>query len=42
MYERGKKEQANRYIQVTVLETDLINQRGELVIQERTTFMERG
>lgn len=42
MYERGKKEQANRYMQVTVLETDLINQRGELVIRARTTFMERG
>ncbi|HPC85587.1 MAG TPA: MaoC family dehydratase N-terminal domain-containing protein [Smithellaceae bacterium] len=42
MYERGKKEQKSRYMQVTVLETDMINQRGELVIRARTTFMERG
>jgi acyl dehydratase len=42
MYERGKKEQKDRYMQVTILETDFINQRGELVIKARTTFMERG
>ena len=42
MYERGKKEQKDRYMQETILETDFINQRGELVIKARTTFMERG
>jgi len=42
MYERGKKERKGWYVQVTVLETELINQRGELVLKARTTFMERG
>ncbi|HOG11692.1 MAG: MaoC family dehydratase N-terminal domain-containing protein [Smithellaceae bacterium] len=42
MYERGKKEQKSRYMQVTVLQTDMINQHGVLVIRARTTFMERG
>lgn len=41
MYERGKKERKGWYVQVTVLETELINQRGELVVRARTTFVER-
>jgi hypothetical protein len=41
MYERGKKERKGWYAQVTVLETQLINQRGELVLKARSTFMER-
>lgn len=41
MYERGKKEKKGWHAQVTVLQTDVINQRGELVVRERTTFMER-
>jgi hypothetical protein len=41
MYDRGKKERKGGYAQVTVLETELINQRGELVLKARTTFMER-
>lgn len=42
MYERGKKERKGWYVQVTTLETELINQRGELVLKARTTFMEKG
>lgn len=41
MYDRGKKERKGWHIQVTVLETDAFNQRGELVLKARTTFMER-
>jgi len=41
MYDRGKKERKGRYAQVTILETELINQREELVLKARTTFMER-
>jgi acyl dehydratase len=41
MYEKGKKGRKGWHVQVTVLETDMINQRGELVIRARTTFMER-
>lgn len=35
-----KKGKKNRAIDITVLETELINQRGELVIRYRTTLME--
>jgi len=38
MYERGKR---NWIVEVTVLETDFINQRGELVAKVRSTMMER-
>ena len=38
MFEKGKRD---RRIEVTVLETDLINQRGELVLKSRTRLMER-
>ena len=41
MYDRGKKERKGWYIQVTVLVTEAFNQRGELVLRARTTFMER-
>lgn len=41
MYDRGKKERKGWHAQVTVLETELINQRGELVLRACTTFMER-
>lgn len=41
MYERGRKERKGWHVQVTILETELINQRGELVATARTTFMER-
>jgi len=38
MFEKGKKE---RLVSVTVLETEIINQRGELVVKSRTRLMER-
>jgi len=41
MYERGKKERKGRYAEITVLHTDVVNQRGELVMRARTTFIER-
>ena len=41
MYERGKKERKGWHAEVTVLEMELINQRGELVVRARTTFIER-
>ncbi|MEN6468864.1 MAG: MaoC family dehydratase N-terminal domain-containing protein [Smithella sp.] len=41
MYDRGKPGRRGMHIQVTVLETEMINQRGELVVRARTTFMER-
>lgn len=41
MYERGKKERKGWYAEITVLQTDVFNQRGELVIRARTTFIER-
>ncbi|PKN53683.1 MAG: MaoC family dehydratase [Deltaproteobacteria bacterium HGW-Deltaproteobacteria-13] len=37
MYRKGK---GKRTIDVTVLETELINQRGELVVKYRSTLME--
>jgi len=41
MYERGRKERKGWYFEVTVLETELFNEKGELVLRARTTFMER-
>jgi len=41
MYERGKRDRLGRFAEVTVLETEVINQRGELVAKVRTTLMER-
>ena len=38
MFEKGKRD---RRMEVTVLETELINQRGELVLKSRTRLMER-
>jgi acyl dehydratase len=36
-----RKGSGNKSVEVTVLETDLINQRGELVVKGRTRLMER-
>ena len=36
-----RKGNGNKSVEVTVLETDLINQRGELVVRGRTRLMER-
>ena len=41
MYERGKRERVGRFAEVTVLETEVKNQRGELVVKIRTTTVER-
>jgi len=41
MYERGKRERLGRFVDVTILETEVINQRGELVVKVRSTMMER-
>jgi hypothetical protein len=41
MYERGRKGRKGWYAEITVLQTDVINQRGELVVRGRTTFVER-
>ena len=38
MYKKGKRE---RTVDVTILEIELINQRGELIIKSRTKLMER-
>ncbi len=41
MYERGKRDRLGRFVDVTILETEVINQRGELVAKVRSTMMER-
>ena len=41
MFERGKRDRRGRFVDVTILETDIINQRGELVAKVRSTMMER-
>lgn len=41
MYERGQKDRPGRFAEVTVLETELINQRGEVVTKVRSTMIER-
>ena len=41
MYERGKRDRVGRFAEVTVLETEVTNQRGELVAKIRTTAVER-
>ena len=38
MLKKGKRD---RIVEITVLETELINQRGELVLKSRTRLMER-
>lgn len=41
MYERGRRDRIGRFVDVTVLETEMTNQRGELVVRVRTTLIER-
>jgi len=41
MFERGKKDRIGKFVDVTVLVTEVINQRGELVGRVRSTMMER-
>ncbi len=41
MFERGKRGKVGRFAEVTILETEVTNQRGELVAKVRTTIMEK-
>lgn len=41
MYDRGRKERKGWHAEVTILETEVFNQRGELAFRARTTFMEK-
>ncbi len=41
MYERGRRDRLGRLVDVTILETELINQRGELVAKVRSAMMEK-
>ena len=41
MYDRGKRGKVGRFAEVTILETEVTNQRGELVAKIRTTAVER-
>ena len=41
MFERGNRDRFGRFADVTILETEIINQRGKLVAKVRTTLMER-
>jgi acyl dehydratase len=41
IYERGKRERKGWFFEITVLETEVFNQKGELIMRARTTFMER-
>jgi acyl dehydratase len=41
MYEKEKKSKPGSFMEFTVLETEMKNQRGELVIKSRSTLVER-
>ena len=41
MYDRGKRDRVGRFAEVTVLETEVVNQRKELLAKIRTTVVER-
>jgi acyl dehydratase len=41
MYDKEKKDKPGKMMEFTVLETEIKNQRGELVIRARTTLVER-
>jgi acyl dehydratase len=41
MYDKEKKGKPGKFMEFTVLETEIKNQRGELVIRARTTLVER-
>lgn len=41
MSERGKKNRLGKFVDVIILETEIINQRGELVAKVRSTLMEK-
>lgn len=41
MYDKEKKNQPGKFMEFTVMETEITNQRGELVLKTRTTTVER-
>jgi hypothetical protein len=41
MYDKEKKDKPGKFMEFTVLETEIKNQRGELAIHARTTLVER-
>jgi acyl dehydratase len=41
MYDKEKKDKPGKFMEFTVLETEIKNQRGELVIRSRSTLVER-
>jgi len=41
MYDKEKKDKPGKFMEFTVLETEIKNQRGELVLRSRTTLVER-
>ena len=41
MYDKEKKNQPGKYMEFTVVETEVRNQRGDLVLKQRTTIVER-
>jgi hypothetical protein len=41
MYEKEKKDKPGKFMEFTVIETEIRNQRGELVIKTRSTLVER-
>jgi acyl dehydratase len=41
MYDKEKKGRSGKFVKYTVLETEMFNQRGELVIKARSIIMER-
>jgi hypothetical protein len=41
MFDKEKKDKPGKFMSFTVLETEMKNQRGELVVKVRTTLVER-
>jgi acyl dehydratase len=41
MYEKEKKDKPGKFMDFTVIETEIRNQRGELVVKTRSTLVER-
>ena len=41
MYEKEKKDKPGKFMEFTVIETEIRNQRGELIIKSRSTLVER-
>ena len=41
MYDKEKKDKPGKFMEFTVIETEIRNQRGEIVIKSRSTIVER-